>query len=377
MGAKPLLTATALVLLAGVAAAQPEQTADTVEGTLIIAQARWPGQDLSHANFYVFADAQMKDRVDVFPSGGPGGAAFMALRPGSYYIMVVVDVNANGQTDAGDGFGWYGVEDLAPSSRPQPLKVGDTPGEAITIPILLTRTEAGGLAPLPDAPRGRGTVTGLLTGFSGQAWVVLRADPQARSFPVALVAPDGAFEIIAQGDSYELLACAKWGEDADLCWRRPADEVRIEADQTTELGELAGEGEAVSDAPAVLAGVVTGARPPEGSAIHVQVCADATMRGELAALRASSSGLFVMALQPATYYLRAIVGADTRPGPGDELGFFGVADLTGEDRPQPVPLAFGQVRADLLIPIVARIAQDGSIEAVTAADTTAGNGTGE
>lgn len=376
----PLITVA--LLLTEIAPAQPQPPAEAVQGTLIIAQARWPGtandaQDLSRASFHVFADAQMKDRVDVFPSGGPGGAAFMALRPGSYYIMVIVDVNASGATDAGDAFGWYGVEDLAPSSRPKPLVVGDQPGEAITIPILVTRTEQGGLAPLPGAPRGRGTVTGHLTGATGQACVLLRSDPQARSFAASLADPDGSFELVAQGGTYELLAHARWGDAAEPTWLRVAPQVQISADQTTALGELTASGEAVQDAPAVLAGVVTGGQAPEGSAIHVQVCADPAMRGEVAAVRAGTSGLFVVGLQPATYYLRVVIGPDTVPGPGDLLGFYGVQSLAGEDRPQPVALTAGQVRADLLIPIVARIAEDGSIVPMTAADTTAGNGTGE
>lgn len=365
------------VLLSALPCAYPDQAGDAAAGTLVIAQAIWPDQDLSHASFHLFTDPQMKDRVDVFPSGGPAGAAFLALRPGSYYIMVVVDVNGNGQTDAGDAFGWYGVEDLAPSSRPRPLVVGDEPGQIITIPILVTRTENGGLAPLPHAPRGRGTVIGRLTGARESSCVLLRADPQARSFPAALVNPDGSFEVVAQGGEYQLLAYGRWGQEGDATWQLLAPQVEVRADQTTDLGEVSGPGAPVADPPAVLAGVVTGAQVPEGSAIHVQVCADATMQGEVAVTRAAASGLFVIGVQPATYYLRVIVGPDTVPGPGDMLGFYGVHSLAGEDRPQPVVLGYGTVRADLLIPIVARLAEDGSIVAVPGAQTTPTNAAGD
>ncbi len=127
----------------------------------------WPGQDLSHATFRVFADAQMTDLVDLFPSGGAGGAGLLALRAGTYYVMVIVDVNANGIADAGDGFGFYGVEDLAASSRPQPLVVGDEVADVAAIHVLMTMGEDGRLAPVPDAPSGDGTVTGRIVGAAG------------------------------------------------------------------------------------------------------------------------------------------------------------------------------------------------------------------
>ncbi|MCD6359327.1 MAG: hypothetical protein J7M38_00600 [Armatimonadetes bacterium] len=378
------IIAIAIALLAA-AGARPEGDESAPAGTLIIARAAWPGHDLSHANFYVFADPAMKDLVDVFPSGGAGGAAFLALRPGAYYIMVVVDVNASGRPDAGDAFGWYGVEDLAPSSRPRPLVITDDPGGAITVPILMTRTEDGRLRPLPGAPLGRGTLRGRLTGIGpAPAYVILRSDPEARTVPAALVDPDGSFEITAQGGSYQLLARAVWedeaGADPAPTWRQLTTEdrpARIAPEQVTDLGELsAGAANEVSDdLPALIVGAVTAPPVPEGAAIYVQVCADAQMHGEITHTRATASGLFVIAIEPATYYLRVIVGDDTVPGPGDLLGFYGVADLLGGDRPRPLSLTPGQVRADVSIPIVARISADGTIATVTAADTTTESGT--
>jgi hypothetical protein len=376
------MMAAALLICAGAASAQVETT-----GEVVVAQVVWPGQDLSHATFRVFADQQMKDLVDMFPSGGAGGAGLLALRPGTYYVMVVVDANANGKADAGDGFGFYGVEDLAPSSRPQPLVVGDEVADAVAIHVLMTMGEDGRLAPLPGAPRGTGTVTGRIVGATGAAFVMLRSEGEARSWPAALAVGDGAFEIEVEAGECALYVhasrpdAAGQAQPADWYVVRTLDDepVEIAADSVTDLGDLdiSGGSEAPEGLPALVVGVVTGPATPDDSRIFVQFCADERMRSVVGQVQAGSGGVFVAAIEPAVYYLHANVGPDATPGPGDMLGFFGVSDLMGGQRPEALSLRGDQVRADVHLALTARVNDEGRLVAIPAADTAANDGTGE
>ena len=376
------MMAVAALICAGAVSAQVETT-----GELVVATVVWPGQDLSHATFRVFADPQMTDLVDLFPSGGAGGAGLLALRPGTYYVMVIVDANANGTADAGDGFGFHGVEDLAPSSRPQPLVVGDDLVDAVFIHVLMTMGEDGRLSPLPDAPRGTGKVTGTIVGATGAAYVMLHSEGEARSWPVALAVGDGAFEIEAEAGTsalYVRAACpdaAGQAQPADWYVVRTLDDVPIEivADGEIDLGELdaRGAGEAPEGLPALVVGVVTGPATPGSSRIFVQFCADEKMKSVLAQVEAGSSGVFVAAIEAAVYYLRANVGPDATPGPGDMLGFFGVSDLMGGQRPEALALRDDEVRADVHVALTARVNDEGRLVAIPAADTEANGGTGE
>ena len=89
---------------------------------MVVVRATWPGQDVEQTTFYVYADAAMKDRRHVFPADAGRGTAVMLLGPGEYYVMAIVDVNANKKADAGDGFGFYGVHSVSAEARPQPLR---------------------------------------------------------------------------------------------------------------------------------------------------------------------------------------------------------------------------------------------------------------
>ncbi len=372
------MTAAVILICAGAVSAQIQ-----TDGELVVATVVWPGQDLTHATFRVFTDPQMTDLVDMFPTGGAAGGGLLALRPGTYYVMVIVDANVNGRADAGDGFGFYGVKDLAPSSRPQPLVVGDDVADVVTIPVLMTMGEDGRLAPLPDAPLGNGTVTGKIVGASGAAYVMLDSGDETRNWPVALAVGDGAFQVEVAGGSHALYVYASRADAAGQ--PQPADwyavrtlednPVEVTADAVTDLGELdiSGATAAPEGLPSVAVGVVTGPAAPEGSRIFVQFCADAKMRGVVGQVQAGSGGVFVVAIEPAAYYLRANVGPDATPGPGDMLGFFGVSDLMGEQTPEPLSLRGDEVRADAVIALTARVNDEGQLVAIPAAD----NGTGE
>ena len=101
------------------------------------------------------------------------------------------------------------------------------------------------------------------------------------------------------------------------------------------------------------------------------------MRSVVGQVQAGSGGVFVAAIEPAVYYLRANVGPDATPGPGDMLGFFGVSDLMGGQRPEALSLRGDQVRADVHLALTARVNDEGRLVAIPAADTAANDGTGE
>jgi len=389
MAMRAVLVMVILVLAAPTVTFAQGEGAETATGVIVVAQVIWPGQDLTNASFRVFSDPQLKSLVDVFPSGGPGGAGVMALRPGEYYIMAVVDVDGSGKLDKGDGVAWYGVEDLAPSSRPQKLVVGDEVATAVVVPVLMTIGEDGRLTPLPDAPPGDGGVCGKVTGADGVAsFVMAWQGPEARRGYAALVVGDGSFEIEAEAGQYGLywygsLVDAQ-GQAQPPAWRTlrsaTAQPVAIAADQVTDVGELAAEQattEVPEGMPALAVGTVIGPKVPEGSHVFVQLCADERMTGVVAEFRASESGLFVAAIESAVYYARAVTGQDAAPSPGDLLGFYGVADLLGGERPQALQLSSGAVRADVTITLTARLNDQMGLEVINAADDAAGTEAGE
>ena len=387
MAARAWVAALALLISAGCACAQdPPEGAE--QGVVIIARVVWEGQDLTNAVFRVYADAERKQLVDVFPSGGPDGAGFLALRPGEYYLMAVVDANASGKLDAGDALGWYGVEDLAPSTRPKALKVGPGGPSLLEIPILMTVGEGGGLTPLPGAPRGKGIAAGRLTGFApGPTFVLLRTGLDGPAGYPAAVAADGAFEVTAPAGDYQLLACGAWTDQGGVAhgpaWRvlRDADPdpVRIAPDGRTDLGEIAaGEpAQIVTGLPALVSGRVTGPPPPDGATVRVELCANQHFTVTVATVKAAADGSFLAAIEPATYYLRAVAGSEIGINPGDMLGFFGVTSLTGEDRPQPLALRADQVVIGVEIPLVARMDDEGNLKAIVADDNAATGEAGE
>ncbi len=176
------LTVALLLLVAAAAGLCQDAETPVVQGQVVVARAEWPDQDLSNTAFRVFADQEFRELVDVFPAGGPDGTAIMALRPGDYYIMAVVDVNGNDRVDAGDGFGFHGVNDLSSQTRPQPLTVRADALNAAVIRILMTRGEDGRLVPIPAALADTdGFVAGTVTGAQGP--VVRGRDGHRRTGP--------------------------------------------------------------------------------------------------------------------------------------------------------------------------------------------------
>ncbi|MGD9498101.1 MAG: hypothetical protein AB7Y46_17500, partial [Armatimonadota bacterium] len=341
------------LLLAGMGAALG-QDAPEAQGQIVMARAIWPGQDLTNTSFRVFADQEMRQLVDVFPAGGPDGGAIMGLRPGEYYIMAVVDVNGNDRVDAGDGFGFHGVEDVSAQSRPRPLTVRADALNVVAIPILMTMGEDGRLLAIPGVTRVRdGHVIGSVAGAEGLVVVVLVPVAEGGHAVAGLVGEDGSFRLSAPPGHYrlcalsdatgdgilgtgDLLATRGWGEEQPL-------EVLSDSEAGLSALTLAATPQPPAGVPPIVVGRIIGAQAQEGATIQVAFCSDAALRQEAFSVAAGADGRFAAAPAPGTYYVRVTVdqAGDGQLGVGDMMGFFGVADLLGEETPKPVALPAG------------------------------------
>lgn len=367
------LSVTALILLAATIALCQDTTAGEAEGHILIARVIWPDQDLSRTAYHVFADEARRELVDVFPATNPEGAALLALRPGQYWIQAVVDVNGNDVPDAGDGLGWYGVNELSREARPQPLQVRGPTLEPVVIPILVRIAEGGGLEALPWAQARRpAVVSGNITGAEGEVIVALLSTDEDRQSLAQRAQEDGSFALKVLPGSWRLLIAADRSGDGligpgDLIAMRGFDgePLNVEPGQDQALGEipLLACVAAPPDLPAIVGGRITGASIPEGARVRVSFCADATMRGVTLTVDADSEGRFLTVIPAAVYYLRAVVDlvGEGALSAGDLLGFFGVADLLGDDEPQPLVLSKGALRTDADIAITARLDEDGRL----------------
>ncbi|MFP4249463.1 MAG: hypothetical protein ACLFU7_07375 [Armatimonadota bacterium] len=363
----------------------PDDGVEGDRGQVVVMRAVWPDGDLANTSFRIFADREMRVPMDVLPA--PEGEAMIVLQPGEYYVMAVVDANGNNAVDAGDGFGFYGVSDLAADSRPLPLTVEETKLNSATIPILMVMTEDGRLAPLPSALQ---TTTGALSGRvaglaeSAGPTLVLALPVGMQTRPVVtLAAADGAFELEAPVGTHLLVAIADGDDSLTVS---AADSVAIlgsaEAPIVVETGatvaldqplELAADHVAPEGMPALIAGRITGAEIPEGGQASVAFCTDAQMRNEAFSVAAGADGRYAVVAEPGTYYVRVTIDrdGDDALGAGDMMGFFGVDDLLGGDEPAPVEVEESVLWTDMEVPISARIADDGRLTAYTADDDAA------
>ncbi len=136
----------------------------TAEEAWISGNVIWEGYDLTKASVQVYKDPKLKD---LYTSGillKPEGMYALTIEdPGTYYIVAFVDNNSNGQFDAGDGMGIYGVKDWADrDQQPKPVKVEEgTKLPGIDIQIIATVDAQGGMRPLSPEP-------GVVTGISGK-----------------------------------------------------------------------------------------------------------------------------------------------------------------------------------------------------------------
>ncbi|MFO8079331.1 MAG: hypothetical protein R6V07_03395 [Armatimonadota bacterium] len=355
------------------------------EGLTVLLRAVWPGGDVEDTTFRVFNDPNMREPVDIFPAAE--GTAMAVLPPGEYYVMAVVDANGNNEVDAGDGFGFYGVADLSPESRPAPVTVEKAELNSATIPILMVRTEDGRLAPLPSAQQSTtGTLSGRITGAgdAGDSALVVALPVGMQTRPVvAVAAEDGSFELEAPVGTHMLVAIADADDSGtvssgDLVATTGSSEapIVIATGSTVTLDqplELDADGAAPEGMPALVAGRITGATIPEGAQASVAFCTDAQMRNEAFSIAAGAEGRFAVVAEPGTYYLRATIDreADGALGAGDMIGFFGVDSLLGGGEPASLEVGAETLRTDIDVTISARIGEDGRLTAYTADDDAA------
>lgn len=389
---RPLALALLIAMCVACAHGQEAPPAED-EAELLVARALWPEQDLSKTAYHVFGDPALRELVDIFPATEANGAALLALHPGTYWIQAVVDVNGNGVPDTGDGLGWYGVDELSGEARPQPLQVAGLRLEPVVVPILVTIAEGGGLSALPWAQARRpAIIAGTVTGGEGDTIVTLLPMDEGGRPIVRRLGEDGSFALKAMPGRWRLLIVAERSGDGvlgagDLIATRGFDDepLLVEPGVNQTLGEIALPAgvAAPPGLPAIVGGRITGAIIPEGATGRVAFCPDASLRRISFSVDTDAQGSFLTVVPPATYYVRATIdiGSDGGVGPGDMLGFYGVAELLSEDRPQTLELPPGALRTNLVIAITARLDETGRLIAYSAetnADTNApGDAPGE
>ncbi len=388
-----LAAVTAMLAVCSVLAfSQDAPEAPATEGEVLVVTAIWPGQDLTHTRFLVFADAAMKDLVDVFPAGGSGGSGMLALRQGEYYLMALVDVNGNNKTDAGDGFGFYGVDDCSAATRPQPLKVGPAQPHVLSVRILMTMDDQGHLRPValePGEPAAAaGSIVGTVTGAGDRQAIVLLPADEGLTPLACLVGEDGSFELHAAAGTYKLIVVADADDsgsitDQDLVgWKGPEDgegldDLTVDPGETLDAGEVAlSPGKLPIEAeelPAVLLGRVPGASLALNARAELTLYDDAEFKSLVHKASAGADGSFCAALEAGTYYAKVTVDFDANGvmSAGDMVGFFGVSDILSGEKPQPLVLAAGDLRQDVVIPLTAQLDGSGRLVAMTATDDAA------
>jgi hypothetical protein len=329
------------------------------------------------------------------------------MDPGDYYLMAVVDANANGKLDEGDGIGYFGVTEFDPAKQ-QPKAV-TLAAEALVsdaqIPITAVLGADGKPVKLDGAPPVTTTpprgvpaeASGTLAGCEALTAPVFVIALQAEDFAPGAVARAAASEptfalSVAPGD-YLLLAAVDVSGDARLGpgdlvgvhgvtdWTHAppqlptltlASDAAIGGLEIAVTGRLA-EGGRLTDAAGVgtlsldlehLPAVVSGTVRHPGAGLtptQVRVSADPGMGEIVAAVPvAAGPGTFALLLAPGTYYLTGIIdeGADGKLGPGDLIGFHGVTSLEG-GAPEPVTVASGSLVADADIAMVAKLTEAG------------------
>ncbi len=406
------------LLLAGIAGpafgtAGAPASAQAPLGPTVMGKIVWPGHDLSQGQVRVFGDKGLSKLVDQFGTGGAGGTFVLIVPAGEYYLMAVVDSNANGEMDEGDGLGFYGVTEFGGEGQePEPLKVAEDAliGDVrIYVSATMTLGEDGRpkAKPIPVVIEGDVPPTGVPASVGGTVQggdklpaplflMVLSADDH-RPALASRLAPDTAdFGFAVEAGAYHLLAVADASQDGLLGagdrvgaygvedWADPPPELpplnlnagdEIGGIQVFLIGQLGEDGVvgppegtgsfqlAIDTLPGIVSGTVV--HPGAGlKPAQVRLSSDPGMSQPIASVECEPGpGTFVSHVDPGTYYLTAIVdeNGDGRFGPGDGVGFYGVDDLTAAQAPAPVTVRHGSLMVGLDIHIIARVTEDGKL----------------
>lgn len=373
------------------------------EPLLVVARVHWPGQDLTNAQVRVFRDAQRQELVGSFPALDTSGRCVLPLAEGEYYLMAVVDVDGDQALSPGDGMGFYGVVDPS-TSQPQPCRIQADTTEVLIAVSLVVNAErklslTGVTPPPPPTPRRALNMAGEVTGAAEQGLTCVYFVPTAggRCFAAVVTLPTGEFRATILDGSYYLFAAqdvsgdevigegdlvAVPGYKAEQGEAFPAVEL---ADDQSELhlelawvvgpggllqardGNASGPRLALATLPAVVWGEIPnmpsadeeGAEAPAHSNSGLaRAFADVTLRTEVGFARFAGPR-FALCVPTGTYFVTVMADrdADARPTPGDQLGFYGVTDLTKSHGPQPLMLRPAELRP-VQIPLVATLNAD-------------------
>ncbi|MFQ6096195.1 MAG: hypothetical protein ACE5O2_00605 [Armatimonadota bacterium] len=381
---------------------------EAIPDVIIAGKVLWPGHAVGGARVDLCRDDRFRDVAFRSPPVEEGGSFAVMVTPGTYYARVVVDANGNGRADAGDGIGFYGVEDMTdPEDRPLPLVVeGEDFAVQVKIPVSAVIKKGGGLEAVqtpaslgPASRKATAAIRGRLVSDASRfelAWVLCaapnswwkvggaaRPDPSTGEFEVA-VAP-GKWALLAVVDADEngrfdtgdVVGLLGVDDFADSKARPTVVELRD--DSTVEglqvairgrvidggnvvpmEGDVPDEAADVNIQPSEMPGILEGRVVWPNGRIRggtVNVFRDPALLDHVATVDcARETGRFVLALPAGEYYLMAGVDADGdgRVSPGDGIGMYGADDLLGGAKKRPLRVDSGALVTHVRIVVSAR-----------------------
>lgn len=366
--------------------------AQQAEDCLLVVGVHWPGQNLAKTQIRVFRDPQQKELVAAVPAPDASGKIAVWLPAGTYYLTAIVDADNNGKLSAGDGLGFYGVQEPA-TQQPQPLELRE-PLKAIFVPIVLTMTPEGKLAPtgvrLPETAAQTETPTkpchiaGTIKGGAGKLCVVYLVPSRGRFSYATLPDVEGRFSLIVPAGEYYLFAVEDVNEtegiDAGDLWAiygyqaeqgrlfpktlLTQDLLQLELALDWRMSETGllksledtrtGPQIEAQTLPAVLICHIDKLPASCQGYLHISPTADFS---EIILKVAAQNGICAVALAAGIYYLSVwgfFAGQGAEPAAGDLVGFYGVSDIRKAHGPQPLALRPGEIR-QISIPLIARL----------------------
>jgi len=367
--------------------------AQPAEDCLLVVGVHWPGHNLAQTQIRVFRDPQQKELVAAVPAPDASGKIAVWLPAGTYYLTAIVDADNNSKLSAGDGLGFYGVQEPA-TQQPQPLELRE-PLKAVLVPIVLIMTPEGKLAPtgvrLPETAAQTETppkpclIAGMIKGSTGKLCVVYLVPPRGRFSYVALPDAEGHFSLSAPPGEYYLFAVedanetegidegdlwAIYGYQAEqgrlfpktlvahdlleltlsLDWRMSETGLLKSLEEDTRVGPQI----EAQTLPTVLICHLDKLPSSCQGYLHISLTADFS---QIVGKTAAPNGDCVVALAAGIYYVSAwafSAAQRAEPAPGDFVGFYGVSDIRKAHGPQPLALQPGEIRK-ISISLIARL----------------------
>lgn len=203
--------------------AAKEQAEPEDEPLVVLGQVTWAGLDWTPGGAVLAAkDARFREIVASVPLNREGRFALF-VKPGTYYLMAYVDVNANGQADTPDGVGFYGV--LQPTDAPAALEVlPDSPAETVGIEVVFQFGEDRKLQrALRGADVALGSLQGVVLGAAERpVYVVCWPAGDGWIGHGSVAAADGSFELLVPAGDYIVFAVADADGDGAIHPGEPA-----------------------------------------------------------------------------------------------------------------------------------------------------------